>query len=155
MPGYGPTMLSDVSYLKLLQTMVAKVNGNNQAYNLTMWQGGADLSTLTSEEICTQILEPCLLDNPIALAPPTSTLAMQILILREMAILFCWQFVLLFVLPAFGHVLPICMGQNILVNESIFFMPFVLFFVRMVDIFHSITYEWAKFDTKDMFYLFF
>ncbi len=35
---------------------------------------------------------------------------------REMAILFCWQFVLLFVLPAFGHVLPICMGQNILVN---------------------------------------
>jgi hypothetical protein len=40
----------------------------------------------------------------------------------EMAILFCWQFVLLFVLPAFGHVLPICMGQNILVNESIFFI---------------------------------
>jgi hypothetical protein len=40
--------------------------------------------------------------------------------LWEMAILFCWQFVLLFVLPAFGHVLPICMGQNILVNKSIF-----------------------------------
>jgi hypothetical protein len=38
-----------------------------------------------------------------------------------MAILFCWQFVLLFVLPAFGHVLPICMGQNILVNELIFY----------------------------------
>ena len=68
-----------------------------------------------------------------------------------MAILFCWQFVLLFVLPAFGHVLPICIGQNILVNESIFFMPFILFFVRMLDIFHSITNEWAKFDTKDMF----
>ncbi len=68
-----------------------------------------------------------------------------------MAILFCWQFVLLFVLPAFGHVLPICMGQNMLVNESIFFMPFILFFVRMLDIFHSITNEWAKFDTKDMF----
>jgi hypothetical protein len=70
----------------------------------------------------------------------------------EMAILFCWQFVLLFVLPAFGHVLPICMGQNILVNESIILMPFILFFVRIVDIFHSITNEWAKFDTKDMFF---
>ena len=74
---------------------------------------------------------------------------------REMAILFCWQFVLLFVLPAFGHVLPICIGQNILVNESIFFMPFILFFVRMLDIFHSITNEWAKFDTKDMFFFYF
>ena len=73
----------------------------------------------------------------------------------EMAILFCWQFVLLFVLPAFGHVLPICIGQNILVNESIFFMPFILFFVRIVDIFHSITNEWAKFDTKDMFFFYF
>jgi hypothetical protein len=73
----------------------------------------------------------------------------------EMAILFCWQFVLLFVLPAFGHVLPICIGQNILVNESIYFMPFILFFVRMLDIFHSITNEWAKFDTKDMFFFYF
>jgi hypothetical protein len=27
---------------------------------------------------------------------------------------------------SFGHVLPICMGQNILVNESIIFMPFIL-----------------------------
>ena len=56
---------------------------------------------------------------------------------------------------SFGHVLPICMGQNILVNESIFFMPFILFFVRIVDIFHSITNEWAKFDTKDMFFFYF
>jgi hypothetical protein len=56
---------------------------------------------------------------------------------------------------AFGHVLPICIGQNILVNESIFFMPFILFFVRMVDIFHSITNEWAKFHTKDMFFFYF
>ena len=37
-------------------------------------------------------------------------------------------------------------------KESIFFMPFSLFFVRMLDIFHSITNEWAKFDTKDMFF---
>jgi hypothetical protein len=28
------------------------------------------------------------------------------------------------------------------------------FFVRMVDIFHSITNEWAKFDTKDMFFFY-
>jgi hypothetical protein len=47
------------------------------------------------------------------------------------------------------------MGQNILVNESVFFMPFILFFVRIVDIFHSITNEWAKFDTKDMFFIYF
>ncbi len=37
----------------------------------------------------------------------------------------------------FCNVLPFCIRQNI--------------FVRMVDIFHSITNEWAKFDTKDMF----
>jgi hypothetical protein len=27
---------------------------------------------------------------------------------------------------SFGRVLPICMGQNILANETIFFMPFIL-----------------------------
>jgi hypothetical protein len=27
---------------------------------------------------------------------------------------------------SFGRVLPICMGQNILANESIIFMPFIL-----------------------------
>ena len=43
---------------------------------------------------------------------------------------------------SFGHVLPICMGQNILVNELIFFMPLI-------------TNEWAKFDTKDMFLFYF
>jgi hypothetical protein len=39
------------------------------AYNLTMWHGAADLSTLTSEDVCMQILEPCLQDGPIALRP--------------------------------------------------------------------------------------
>jgi hypothetical protein len=37
----------------------------------------------------------------------------------------------------FCNVLPFCIWQNI--------------FVRMVDIFHSIINEWAKFDTKDVF----
>jgi hypothetical protein len=56
---------------------------------------------------------------------------------------------------SFGHVLPICMWQNILVNEWFFFMPFILFFLRIVEIIHSITNEWAKFDTKDMFFFYF
>jgi hypothetical protein len=56
-------------YLKLLQTTIAMVNGNSIAYNLTMWHGMADLSTLTSKEIRVQILEPCLQDGPIALCP--------------------------------------------------------------------------------------
>ncbi len=51
---------------------------------------------------------------------------------------------------AFGHVLPICIGQNILMNESIFLCNSFCFSCEMVDIFHSITNEWAKFDTKDM-----
>jgi hypothetical protein len=37
----------------------------------------------------------------------------------------------------FCNVLPFCIRQNI--------------FVRIVDIFHSIVNEWAKFDTKDVF----
>ena len=56
---------------------------------------------------------------------------------------------------AFGHVLPICIGQNILVNESIFLCHSFCFSCEMVDIFHSITNEWAKFDTKDMFLFYF
>jgi hypothetical protein len=40
-------------------------------------------------------------------------------------------------------------------DQGDFFMPFILFFVRMVDIFHSITNEWAKFDTKDMLFFYF
>jgi hypothetical protein len=45
--------------------------------------------------------------------------------------LFCMQ------VCYFCNVLPFCIRQNI--------------FVRMVDIFHSIINEWAKFDTKDVF----
>jgi len=43
----------------------------------------------------------------------------------EIAILFCWQFVLLFVLPALVSFCQFVWGQNNLANESIIFMPFI------------------------------
>jgi hypothetical protein len=43
----------------------------------------------------------------------------------EMAILFCWQFVLLFVLPALVAFCQFEWWQNNLANESIIFMPFI------------------------------
>jgi hypothetical protein len=58
MHNYGPMTLCVGCYLELPQTTFAMVNGNNQAYNLTTWHGAADLATLTSDEVCTQILEP-------------------------------------------------------------------------------------------------
>ncbi len=54
----------------------------------------------------------------------------------EKAVLIYMQFVL-HADMLFCNVLPFCIRQNI--------------FVRLVDIFHSITNEWAKFDTKDVF----
>jgi len=42
-----------------------------------------------------------------------------------MAILFCWQFVLLYVLPALIAFCQFVWGQNNLANESIIFMPFI------------------------------
>jgi hypothetical protein len=51
MPIYRPMTLHICFYLKLPQTTVAMVNGNYVAYNLTIWHGTADLSTLTSEEV--------------------------------------------------------------------------------------------------------
>ncbi len=73
----------------------------------------------------------------------------------EKAILFCWQNVLLFVLSFLSRPAIFVWGRTFSQFESIFFMPFILFFVRMLDIFHSITNEWAKFDTKDMFFFYF
>jgi hypothetical protein len=66
-PNYGSMMLRIGVYLKLPQTTIAMVNGNNVTYNLTTWHGMADLSALTSEEVRAQFLEPCLQDGPIAL----------------------------------------------------------------------------------------
>jgi hypothetical protein len=52
------------------------------------------------------------------------------------AILLCMQFALhAFIL--FLQFLPFCIRQNI--------------FLRMVEIFHSITYEWDKFDDRNIF----
>ena len=46
-PNPGPTMLCVGFYIKLPQLAVALTNGNNVAYNLTMWQRLADLTSLT------------------------------------------------------------------------------------------------------------
>jgi hypothetical protein len=68
-PNYGLMILCIVFYLKLPQTTVAMTDSHNVAYNLTTWHGIADLMTLTSNEVRTLILEPCLQDGPIALHP--------------------------------------------------------------------------------------
>ncbi len=65
---YGPTMLRVCFYLELPQTTVAMLN-KTVAYNLTTWHGAADLSKLTSKDVHTQILEPCLQDGHITLQP--------------------------------------------------------------------------------------
>jgi hypothetical protein len=44
------------------------VNGVRVNYNLISWLGADDLSTLTREEVCVQMLEPCLHDGPITLS---------------------------------------------------------------------------------------
>ncbi len=66
---YGPMTLCIRFYLELSQTTFAMVNWNNQAYNLTTWHGAADLTTLTSDKVCAQILEANLQDGPIVLWP--------------------------------------------------------------------------------------
>jgi hypothetical protein len=68
-PNYGPTVLCIGFYLELPQTTIAMMDGHYIAYNLTTWHGVADLTTLTSNEVCMLILEPCLQDGPIALCP--------------------------------------------------------------------------------------
>jgi hypothetical protein len=69
MPVYRPTTLHVCFYLELPQTTVAMLNRNNAAKNLTAWHCTADLSILTNEDVCMQILEPCLQDGPIAVRP--------------------------------------------------------------------------------------
>jgi hypothetical protein len=78
-PNYRPTVLHVGFYLKLPQLTVAMTDGHNIAYNLTTWQGIANLIMLTSNEVCTLNLKPCLQDGLITLPLPTSILAMQTL----------------------------------------------------------------------------
>jgi len=64
----GPTVFRVGFYVELPQTMRVMVNGVNANYNLTSWLGADDLSSLTCDEACAQILEPCLRDGPITLS---------------------------------------------------------------------------------------
>jgi hypothetical protein len=63
----GPTVLHIGFYIKLPQMTRIMVNSVGVNYNLTSWLGADNLSTLTCEEVCAQILEPCLRDGPITL----------------------------------------------------------------------------------------
>jgi hypothetical protein len=68
-PNYRPTVLCVGFYLELPQTTVAVLDGHNIANNLTNLHGVANLTTLTSNEVCMLILQLCLQDGPIALCP--------------------------------------------------------------------------------------
>jgi hypothetical protein len=56
-------------YIKLLQTTIAMVNGNNVAYNLTTWHGTAKLFLLIRKQVRATVIEPSLQDGPILLSP--------------------------------------------------------------------------------------
>jgi hypothetical protein len=71
----GPTVLCVGFYNELPQTTRVMVNGVGVNYNLTSWLGADDLSSLTCEEDCVQILEPCLRDGPITLGVADFNLA--------------------------------------------------------------------------------
>jgi hypothetical protein len=71
----GPTVLCVGFYIELPQTTCVMVNSVGVKYNLTSWLGADDLSTLTRKEVCAQILEPCLHDNPITLGVADFNLA--------------------------------------------------------------------------------
>jgi hypothetical protein len=71
----GPTVLRVGFYIKLPQTTRVMVNGLGENYNLTSWLGADDLSVLTRDKVCVQILEPCLRDGPITLGAADFNLA--------------------------------------------------------------------------------
>ncbi len=66
-PNPGVTVLPVGFYIDLPQTTRAMVNGVGNAYNLMMWHGADNLSTLSAKEVRTLILNPSLQDGPIAL----------------------------------------------------------------------------------------
>jgi hypothetical protein len=71
----GPTVLCVGFYIELPQTTRVMVNGVGANYNLTSWLGADDLRGLTHDEVCSQILEPCLRDGPITLGVADFNLA--------------------------------------------------------------------------------
>ena len=56
-------------YIELPQTTKAVTGGNNQAYNLTIWQGTANLKGMSCDKVRTGILEITLQDGPVDLQP--------------------------------------------------------------------------------------
>jgi hypothetical protein len=56
-------------YIELPQTTKALNTGTNQAYNLTTWQGHANLKVLSFEIVKTDILDITLRDGPVDLQP--------------------------------------------------------------------------------------
>jgi hypothetical protein len=63
----GPTTLRMEYFIELPQSTVQMTNGAGNAYNLTTFHGTADLRTLSSREIQTQILDLTLQDGPVEL----------------------------------------------------------------------------------------
>jgi len=63
----GPTTLRIEYFIELPQTTVQMANGAGNAYNLTTFHGTADLRTLSSADVKTQILDYTLQDGPVLL----------------------------------------------------------------------------------------
>ena len=62
-------ILLEEYYIELPQTTKAMNTGTNQAYNLTTWQGHANLKVLSCEIVKTDILDITLQDGPVDLQP--------------------------------------------------------------------------------------
>ncbi len=62
-------ILLEEYYIELPQTTKALYTGTNQAYNLTAWQGHANLKVLSCEIVKTDILDITLQDGPVDLQP--------------------------------------------------------------------------------------
>jgi hypothetical protein len=67
----GPTVLCSTLYIKLPQTSVGLVNNSRVNNTLLMFNGPADLCTLTPAKVRAQILDLTLQHNPLDLLPPS------------------------------------------------------------------------------------
>ena len=56
-------------YIEFLQTTKAVTGGNNQAYNLTTWQGTANLKGMSCDKVKTGILDITFQEGPVDLQP--------------------------------------------------------------------------------------
>jgi hypothetical protein len=62
-------ILLEEYYIELPQSTKAMNTGNNQAYNLTTWQGPANLKSMSFDEVKTNILDITLQNGPVDLLP--------------------------------------------------------------------------------------